>query len=81
MTTLAAPQETAHPKTRKLLTTEHVAERLNVPKSTIYDAARQDRIGGIVRLGRVIRFDPVKFEAWLEAGGQALPGGWRQEAA
>ena len=65
----------------KLLTAEAVAERLDVPKSTIYEAARQNRIGGVVRLGRVLRFDPKKFEAWLESGGQALPGGWRQEAA
>ena len=66
---------------QKLLTAEAVAERLAVPKSTIYEAARQNRIGGVVRLGRVLRFDPGKFEAWLESGGEALPGGWRQEAA
>lgn len=66
---------------RKLLTAEAIAERLDVPKSTIYEAARQNRIGGVVRLGRLLRFDQAKFEAWLEAGGEALPGGWRQEAA
>ena len=66
---------------RKLLTAQAVADRLDVPLSTIYEAARQDRIGGIVRLGRKLRFDPDKFEAWLDAGGEALPGGWRQEVA
>lgn len=66
---------------RKLLTAAAVAERLDVPKSTVYEAARQNRIGGVVRLGRVLRFDPLKFDAWLESGGQALPGGWRQEEA
>ena len=64
---------------RKFITADAVAERLDVPKSTVYEAARQQRIGGVVRLGRKLRFDPVKFETWLEAGGEALPGGWRQE--
>ena len=63
----------------KLLTAKVVAERCDVPVSTVYEMARQNRIGGIVRLGRNLRFDPVKFEAWLDAGGQTLPGGWRQE--
>jgi excisionase family DNA binding protein len=81
MDTLAASHETVTNKGRKLLTAEAVAERLDVPKSTVYEAARQNRIGGVVRLGRVLRFDPEKFEAWLESGGQALPGGWRQESA
>lgn len=65
----------------KLLTVDAVAQRLDVPKSTVYEAARQNRIGGVVRFGRIVRFDPERFEAWLEAGGQALPGGWRHEAA
>ncbi len=67
------------PKPRKLLKPDAVAHRLDVPLSTVYEAARQDRIGGLVRFGRKVRFDPDKFEAWLEAGGEALPGGWRQE--
>lgn len=81
MHNVAGPHESVPHKTRKLLTVDAIAERLDVPKSTIYEAARQNRIGGVVRLGRVLRFDPGKFEAWLESGGQALPGGWRQEEA
>lgn len=65
---------------RKLLTVDDVADHLGVPKSTVYEAVRQNRIGGIVRIGRMVRFDPDKLEAWIEAGGQALPGGWKQEA-
>ena len=64
---------------RKLLTAKAVAERCDLPESTVYEMARQNRIGGIVRLGRKLRFDPIKFEEWLDAGGEALPGGWRQE--
>lgn len=65
----------------KLLTVDAVAQRLDVPRSTVYEAARQNRIGGVVRLGRIVRFEPERFEAWLASGGQALPGGWRQEAS
>ena len=66
---------------RKLLKPEAVAERLDLPLSTVYEMARRNRIGGVVRLGRRLRFEPSKLEAWIEAGGQALPGGWRQEVA
>lgn len=81
MTRLADAHEMSGPTRRKLLTADAVAERLDVPKSSVYEAARQNRIGGVVRLGRVLRFDPDRFEVWLESGGQALPGGWRQEEA
>lgn len=64
---------------RQLLTAEAVAMRCDLPLSTLYEMVRQDRIGGVIRMGRLIRFHPERFEAWLEAGGQALPGGWRQE--
>lgn len=46
----------------KLLTADAVAERLDVPKSTIYEAARQTRIGGIVRLGHIVRSEPSARE-------------------
>lgn len=66
---------------RELLRAPQVAERLNVPVPWVYDAARQNRIAGVVRLGRLVRFDAEKLEAWIAAGGQSLPGGWRQEPA
>ncbi len=78
MTTLAENYESVPHTARKFLTAGAVAERLGVPKSTIYEAARQNRIGGVVRVGRNLRFDAAKLEGWLESGGQALPGGWRQ---
>ena len=57
-----------------------VAARLNLPKSTIYEMARQKRIDGVVRAGRRILFDLDKVDAWIDEGGQALAGGWRHEA-
>ena len=64
-----------------MLTAEEVAKRCNLPIVTVYDMVRQSRIGGVVRLGRLLRFDAERLEAWLAAGGESLPGGWRQEAA
>jgi excisionase family DNA binding protein len=63
----------------RLLQVPEVARRLSVPESTVYDMARQNRIGGVVRVGRRVRFDPIELERWIRSGGQALPGGWRRE--
>jgi excisionase family DNA binding protein len=47
-----------------------VAVLMDVPASTVYDLARQNRIEGVVRFGRHIRFDKTKLERWLEQGGE-----------
>ena len=65
---------------KRYLTTEEVAAILNLPRSTVYAAAKENRVGGLVRFGRKVRFDPVKLRSWLDEGGSDLPGGWRQEA-
>lgn len=36
--------------------------------------------GVFVRLGRRVAINPAALEAWIAAGGQALPGGWRRDA-
>lgn len=79
MDTLAVGSQEANLRPRRLITVAEVAERLTLTESGVYELARQNRIGGVVRVGRRVRFDPEKLEAWIEAGGQALPGGWRQE--
>lgn len=56
-----------------------VAAWVGLPKSTIYDLARENRIGGIVRFGRRLLFDVDELERWIKSGGEALPGGWRKE--
>lgn len=71
MDTLAAP--TAEGQARapsRYLKVPDVAELMNVPASTVYDLARQKRIGGIVKFGRHVRFDKEKLERWLEQGGE-----------
>jgi excisionase family DNA binding protein len=49
-----------------LLTAEQVAEMLQVPKSWVYEAAREHRIPH-VRLGRYVRFEREQLDSWLEA--------------
>jgi excisionase family DNA binding protein len=51
-------------------TVSEVGKLTGIPESTIYDLARQKRIVGMVRIGRHIRFDKVKIDAWLDAGGE-----------
>ena len=65
---------------KRYLTTDEVATILNIPKSTVYQAAKENRVGGLVRFGRKVRFDPGKLRQWLDEGGTDLPGGWRKEA-
>ena len=79
MQTLSAQNEST-PRIRRIVSVKPIAELLDVKPSRVYDLAQQDLIPHI-KLGRQVRFDLDKVEAWLEAGGQALPGGWRQEAA
>jgi excisionase family DNA binding protein len=79
MQTVSAQSEIA-PRTRRIVGAKPVAELLGVKPPRVYDLAQQNLIPHI-KLGRQVRFDLDKVEAWLESGGQALPGGWRQEAA
>lgn len=64
---------------RRYLRVPDVARLMEVPESTVYDLARQERIAGLIRFGRHIRFDRDKLERWLDAGGEALPGGGRRD--
>lgn len=63
---------------RQLLTAESVADMLGLSVQEVYRTAREGLIPA-VRIGRRLRFDPDRLARWIEAGGQALPGGWRRE--
>lgn len=56
--------------TKRYIKVPDVATLMDVPASTVYDLARQNRIVGMVRFGRHIRFDRDKLERWLQAGGE-----------
>lgn len=50
---------------RRLLTAEEVAGLLRVPRSTIYELARERRIP-LLEVGRRTLFDPVVLAEWIE---------------
>lgn len=56
---------------RRLARAPQVAAFLGLPISTLYDRARSNppQIPGVVRIGRLIRFDLAVIEAWVDAGG------------
>ncbi len=70
MSNLAAPEPSRPNSTSRYLKVPDVAALIDVPASTVYDLARQKRIGGMVRFGRHIRFDRDELERWLEQGGE-----------
>jgi excisionase family DNA binding protein len=63
----------------RLLTVPEVASILSVPEHAVYRMAREG-ILPVIRLGRLVRFDPDGLRKWIEQGGKAFDGGWRKEA-
>ena len=63
----------------KLLTMSEVATILNVTVARAYELARTGLLP-TVKLGRQVRVDETRLREWIEAGGAALPGGWRNKA-
>jgi hypothetical protein len=65
-----------------LITRGDTATRLGVTYDRAAELVRTGLLppGVVVRLGRQIRVNPEALDEFLAAGGQALPGGWRQEA-
>jgi len=61
----------------KLFTVEEIAEIFRVKKFRVYEWARTGAVPGAVRLGRQLRFNATQVLAFIDQGGQALPGGWR----
>jgi excisionase family DNA binding protein len=55
--------------TRRLLRAEDVARLLGVTTFAVYRMARERRIGGVVRLGRSVRFHEDALDEWLRSGG------------
>jgi excisionase family DNA binding protein len=64
-----------------LITLAEAAERLTVSYDRACEMARTGILppGVVVRLGRQVRVNPDALDAFITSGGQALPGGWRQE--
>ena len=58
-----------HAGNGKLLKAREVAERLGISKARVYALARQQKIGGALRIGESVRFDPAQFDKWIRTGG------------
>ena len=63
---------------KRLLRAKEVAELLDVSKARVYELIRKNILPA-VHIGREVRVDAVKLEVWIDKGGAALPGGWREE--
>jgi len=52
-------------------------------EQSLYRAVREQILppGVAVRIGRRMLINADKLQAFIDAGGAALPGGWKREAA
>jgi excisionase family DNA binding protein len=57
-------------KGKKLIQADAVAELLDVDRYRVYEMVRSGMIPA-VRMGRSIRFDPERLDAWIASGGTA----------
>ena len=64
----------------RLLRIPEVAARLDITEARAYELARTGALPA-VRIGRQLRVDPAALRAWIDNGGQPLPGGWRRQVA
>ena len=55
----------------RLLKAEDVAKLLGRSPDAIYRLARKGLIGGVVRMGRTVRFHPGALEEWFRTGGKS----------
>jgi hypothetical protein len=46
-----------------------------------YDLAARGLMPGVVRIGRLLRVDPDKLAAFIDAGGRSLAGDARRDAS
>jgi len=65
---------------QKLLRIAEVAARLDVRVERAYELAREGVLP-VVRLGRQIRIEPERFEAFIERGGQGTTSGKARQPA
>jgi excisionase family DNA binding protein len=65
--TVESPAAAPHPANR-LLTAGEVSEILRVPRSTVYELARERRIP-FLKVGRRTLFDPQLLSEWIARQG------------
>jgi len=52
---------------RRLLTADELAAYLSLPKGTIYAWVSMRKIPGVVKLGRVLRFEKEAVDRWIDS--------------
>jgi excisionase family DNA binding protein len=52
-----------------VLTVDEAARLLRVNRKTLYDAVREGRVPGVIRLGRSIRIGRTALLGWLQGNG------------
>jgi len=57
-----------------VLTVDEAARLLRVNRKTLYDAVREGRVPGVIRLGRSIRIGRTALLAWLQGNGSPALG-------
>jgi excisionase family DNA binding protein len=69
-----ASQPTNKPRIprRRLVTINEVRQVVPLPRSSIYQAVRDRRMPGAVRIGRRVLFDLDVIEAWISTGGGGI---------
>lgn len=67
----------SHESRRRLSSAKYTAAYIGVPLTTLYNWIQDEKIGGVIRVGRRVLFDLDKLDAWIDAGGTAR----RDEAA
>ena len=61
------------PKASRLLEADEVRDELRLSSTAaVYRLARERKIGGVVRMGRLVRFDPDGLREWIRGGGTQL---------
>ncbi len=57
-----------------VLTVDEAARLLRVNRKTLYDAVREGRVPGVIRLGRSIRIGRTALVTWLRGNGSPALG-------
>ena len=57
-----------------VLTVDEAARLLRVNRKTLYDAVRDGRVPGVIRLGRSIRIGRTALLGWLQGNGSPALG-------
>ena len=52
--------------TSSVLTVDEAAALLRVNRKSLYQAIRENKVPGVVRLGRVIRLSRAALESWMQ---------------